>query len=69
MENDMNNLPMGLSYACDSDNSSLLKLIFPNKLRIGRNNSRALDGSIKVPKGPQDLMKKVDQAYTMFYNL
>ena len=38
-------------------------------LRIGRNNSRALDGPIKLPKGPQDLMKKVEQAYTVFYNL
>ena len=69
VENDMNNLPMGFSYARDSDNSPLLKLIFPNMLRIGRNNSRALDGPIKLPKGPQDLMKKVEQAYTVFYNL
>ena len=69
VENDMNNLPMGFSYARGSDNSPLLKLIFPNMLRVGRNNSRALDGPIKLPKGPQDLMKKVEQAYTVFYNL
>ena len=29
-ENDMNNLPLGYSYGKESDNSPLLKLIFPN---------------------------------------
>ena len=36
VENDMNNLPIGFSYGRDSDNSPLLKLIFPNMLRCGR---------------------------------
>ena len=69
VENDINNLPMGYSYARDSDNSPLLKLIFPNMLRIGRNNSRALEGPIKLPKGPDYLMKKVEKAYDVFYKL
>ena len=65
----MNNLPMGFSYSRDSDNSPLLKLIFPNMLKIGRINSRALDGPIKLPKGPGDLMKKVEKAYNIFYKI
>ena len=69
VENDMNNLPMGFSYARDANNSPLLKLIFPNMLRIGRMNSRSLDGPIKLPSGPQDLMEKVEKAYTVFYKL
>ena len=69
VENDMNNLPMGFSYGRDSDNSPLLKLIFPNMLRLGRNNHRALEGPIRLPKNPDDLMKKVEKAYSLFYEL
>ena len=65
----MNNLPMGFSYARDANNSPLLKLIFPNMLRIGRMNTRSLDGPIKLPSGPKDLMEKVEKAYTLFYRL
>ena len=45
VENDMNNLPMGFSYARDANNSPLLKLIFPNMLRIGGMNSSPLLGT------------------------
>merc|ERR1711867_42158 len=69
VENDMNNLPMGFSYARDADNSPLLKLIFPNMLRIGRMNTRSLDGPIRLPSGPQELMEKVEKTYTLFYKL
>ena len=69
VENDMNNLPMGFRYARDANNSPLLKLIFPNMLRVGRINTRSLDGPIKLPSGPKDLMEKVEKAYTMFYKL
>ena len=62
IENDLNNLPMGYSYARDSDNSPLLKLIFPNMLRIGRNNCLALEGPFKLSSDPTDLIKKVEEA-------
>ena len=69
IENDVNNLPMGFSFARDSDNSPLLKLVFPNMMKIGRINSRSLDGPIRMPKGPGELMKKVEQGYDAFYKL
>ena len=69
IENDLNNLPLGYSYGRDSDNSPLLKLIFPNMLKIGRLNSRALDGPIRMPSGPGELMKKVEQAYSSFFRI
>ena len=69
IENDINNLPMGFSYARDSNNSPLLKLIFPNMLRVGRINVRCLDGPIRLPSGPQELMEKVEKAYMVFYKL
>ena len=69
VENEMNNLPCGYSYARGANNSPLLKLIFPNMLRVGRNNTRALDGPVRMPRGPGELMKKVEKAYAVFYKL
>ena len=68
-ENDINNLPMGYAFERDTDNSPILKLIFPNMLKIGRINRRALDGPVRLPKGPGELMKRVEKAYTAFYKL
>ena len=69
IENDLNNLPFGFTYGRNSDNSPLLKLIFPNLLRIGRNNNRALEGPIKLPKNPGALVQKVEESYKVFYEL
>ena len=69
MENDLNNLPFGYGYGRKEDNSPILKLIFPNLLRLGRNNSRSLDTIIKFPKTPGDMMKKIEKAYETFYEL
>ena len=69
VENEMNNLPLGYSYSRDDNNSPLFKLIYPNMLRMGRNNRRALDGIVKMPSSPKDLMEKVNKAYTVFYKL
>ena len=52
IENEVNNLPVGFTYGRHSDNSPLLKLVYPNLLRFGRNNQRSLNGPIKVPKNP-----------------
>ena len=32
-------------------------------------NTRSLDGPIRLPSGPKDLMEKVEKAYTTFYKL
>ena len=32
-------------------------------------NTRSLDGPIKLPSGPKDLMEKVEKAYILFYKL
>ena len=69
IENDCNNLPLGYSYARDSDNSPLLKLIFPNMLRIGRINNRAEAGAIRMSASPGELTKKIEKTYTAFYKL
>ena len=65
----MNNTPLGFSYGRDAGNNPLLKLITPNMLRIGRLNSRNLDGPLRFPTGPKDLMQKVQELYTAFYKI
>ena len=60
VENDLNNLPLGFSYGRDANNTPLLKLITPNLLKIGRLNGRALEGPVRFPTGPKDVMVKVD---------
>ena len=69
IENDLNNLPLGYSYGRDSDNSPLLKLIFPNMLKLGRLNTRALDGPIRMPVSPGELMEKIEKTYSAFFKI
>ena len=68
-ENECNNLPLGYCYGRQSDNSPVLKIITPNLLKIGRLNSRSLDGPIRLPKGPGELMEKVEKVFKVFYSL
>ena len=69
IENDLNNLPFGYSYGRSQENSPMLKLIFPNLLRIGRNNTQALDGPITMPKNPGELMDKIVGTYESFFKV
>ena len=69
VENQMNNLPLGFSFENSDNNTPLLKIITPNMLRLGRLNSRALQGPLRLPSGPKDVMKKVTQLYDVFYKL
>lgn len=69
IENDLNNLPFGYSYGRSQENSPMLKLIFPNLLRIERNNTQALDRLITMPKNPGELMDKIVGASEGFFEV
>ena len=69
VENDLNNLPLGFSYGRAADNTPLLKIITPNLLKIGRLNSRAVDGPVRFPTGPKDIMKKVEDTFDAYYKI
>ena len=69
IENDLNNLPIGYGYGRSVENSPLLKLIYPNLLKLGRNNNRSLAGPVKLPGSPGELMKKVENGYRVFFEL
>ena len=68
-ENSFNNLPLGFSYGRQQDNTELLKIITPNMLRIGRVNSRALTGPIRLPVDKKELMQIVENTYKTWFNI
>ena len=67
--NDINNIPLGYAYGRDENNSPLLRLLSPNMLRIGRNNGRALDGPIRLPAGPREIMVNVEKCYSGWFKI
>ena len=68
-ENAYNNLPFGFSYGRDQDNTELLRILTPNMLRVGRINSRALQGPIKLPVNRQELLGHVDKLYSGWFKI
>ena len=65
----LNNTPLGYSFGRESTNTPILKILTPNMLRHGRLNSRSLDGPIRMPKGPKEMMSKVEELYESFFKL
>ena len=68
-ENAFNNLPLGFSYGRQQDNTELLKIITPNMLRVGRINSRALQGPVRLAGDNKELLKIVDSTYQGWFNI
>ena len=69
VESEMNSLPLGYKYGRDANNSPILRIITPNMLRMGRINTRVLSGPVKMPSGPGDLMRKVEEGYKLWFNV
>lgn len=46
-----------------------MKVITPNFFKIGRNNKRALDGPIDLPRDGGELLKKVNETYQGLFKL
>ena len=68
-ENAFNNLPLGYSYGRCQDNTELLKILTPNMLRVGRINSRALQGPIRLPVNKKELMEQVELTYQGWFKV
>ena len=69
IENHLNNIPLGYSFSRDLNNSPILKIISPNVMKIGRINSRCIDGPLRLPSGPKDFIKKVEDTYDAFFKI
>ena len=50
-------------------NSPMLKLISPNSLLVGRINTRTSSGPFQMPTGPSQLMARVEQLYSAWYDV
>ena len=69
VENDHNNLPLGFKFDRDQDNTEVLKLITPNMLRMGRINTRALSGPLRLPHGASEMVERVMKAYEAWFKI
>ena len=61
VENQYNALPLGYHQHERAGGSPLLKLICPNHLRVGRINSRTLDGPMRLPTNKEEYLGVVRQ--------
>ena len=68
-ENAYNNVPIGYSHGRDQDNTELLKILTPNMLRVGKINSRALQGPIRLPVSKQELLEHVEKIYSGWFKI
>ena len=69
VECQLNDLPLGFSYDRAANTTPLLKLITPNLMKLGRLHSRALNGPVRFPRGPKDIMEKVEKTFDAFFKI
>ncbi len=69
VDSDINSIPLGYKYGRDANESSVLKIITPNVLRMGCVNTRAMAGPMGLPTGPSELMKKVEDMYELWFKV
>ena len=62
-------MPFGYSYSRSHDNTELLKILTPNMLRVGRINSRALQGPIRLPVSKKEMLEQVENLYQGWFKV
>ena len=69
VENAYNNLPLGYRYERAHDNTQILKMLVPNMLRIGRVNSRTLDGPVRLSNESRKMLGDIEEKYAAWYKI
>ena len=69
VENAYNNLPLGYRFDRSQDNTEVLKLLVPNMLRMGKINSRALDGPVKLSSDNKKMLSEIQMKYEAWYKI
>ena len=69
VENSYNNLPLGFRYSRDQDNTEILKMIVPNMLKVGRINSRALDGPVRLSNDNRKMLSDIQDKFAAWYRI
>ena len=60
---------MGFRYDRSPDNTPVLKMLVPNMLRLGRINSRALEGPVRLSSDNRMMLKTVQDIYEAWYRV
>ena len=61
--------PLALNMIRDQDNTKTLKILTPNMMRLGRINTRALSGPLRLPNGASDMVERVVKLYVAWYKV
>ena len=69
IENTYNNLPLGFRFDRSHDNTPILKMLVPNMLRVGRINSRALDGPVRLSGDNVKMIGRIQETYEAWYRI
>ena len=69
VENTYNNLPLGYRYDRSQDNTEVLKLLVPNMLRMGKINSRSLEGPVKLSSNNKKMLGDIQKKYEAWYRI
>ena len=69
IENTYNNLPLGFRYDRSQDNTPILKMLAPNMLRIGRINSRSLEGPVRLSSENRKMLGNIQDTYEAWYKI
>ena len=69
MENQNKDWPLGFHYIRSNSNTSLFKIINPNKLRLGRVNKRAMDRPIRIPRSRLDILRRLNETFASCFNI
>ena len=69
IENTYNNLPLGFRYDRSQDNTPVLKMLVPNMLRVGRINSRSLDGPVRLSGDNKKMLNNIQDTFEAWYRI
>ena len=69
VENAYNNLPLGYRFDRSQDNTEVLKLLVPNMLRMGKINSRSLEGPVKLSADNKKMLGDIQKKYEAWYKI
>ena len=62
-------LPLGYRFDREQDNTKTLKIISPNMLKVGRINSRALDGPVRLSTDHRKMLGDIAEKYEAWFKV
>ena len=69
IEHEVNSVPIGYYHHQTGADSSLLRILTPNSLKLTTMSDRAPAGLFSIPDTPMDILDNIDAKYTTWYHL